>query len=226
MTTWRAIIEEESQKPYYQKLRQFIKKERAQGKVIYPKDAWVYNALKVTPFNGVKVVILGQDPYHGVGHGEGQAHGLAFSVPVGIPIPPSLQNIYKAIQHDYQDFILPSHGYLLHWAKQGILLLNTVLTVEKGQAHSHSQIGWEQLTDRLLFELNDKREQLVFLLWGSHAKKKGRALNPHKHLILTSVHPSPLSAYRGFLTCGHFYKANTYLKAHQKTSINWGLPEY
>ncbi|NLD08570.1 MAG: uracil-DNA glycosylase [Xanthomonadaceae bacterium] len=219
MTDWKSIIQDEAKKPYYQAMREFVQRERDAGKIIFPKDEWVYNALSVTPFNEVKVVILGQDPYHG----EGQAHGLAFSVQKGILPPPSLRNIYQTLKHEYPEFNIPSHGNLMEWAEQGVLLLNTVLTVEKSKAHSHAKIGWETLTDRLISELNEKREQLVFVLWGAHAQKKGAKIDRNRHLVLTSVHPSPLSAYRGFFECGHFTKTNQYLVEHGLSPIDWSI---
>ena len=219
MTDWTSIIQEEAKKPYYQAMREFVQRERDAEKAIFPKDEWVYNALSATPFDKVKVVILGQDPYHG----EGQAHGLAFSVQKGITPPPSLRNIYQTLKHEYPDFNIPTHGNLMEWAEQGVLLLNTVLTVEQSKAHSHAKIGWETLTDRLILELNEKREQLVFLLWGAHAQKKGAKIDRNRHLVLTSVHPSPLSAYRGFFECGHFTKTNQYLEECGISPIDWSI---
>ncbi len=219
MTDWTSIIQDEAKKPYYQAMREFVKSERDAGKTIFPKDEWVYNALSATPFDKVKVVILGQDPYHG----EGQAHGLAFSVQKGITPPPSLRNIYQTLKHEYPEFNIPKHGNLMEWAEQGVLLLNTVLTVEKSKAHSHAKIGWETLTDRLISELNEKREQLVFLLWGAHAQKKGAKIDRNRHLVLTSVHPSPLSAYRGFFECGHFTQTNQYLEENGLSPIDWAI---
>ena len=220
MLTWHDVLGEEKSKPYFQNILQFLDKERAAGKIIYPPKPDIFNALKLTNFDDVRVVIIGQDPYHGAG----QAHGLPFSVQKGIRLPPSLQNIYKTLQRDYPEFQIPKDGDLTYWAQQGVLLLNTVLTVEAGKAHSHAQIGWEDFTDKIISELNEKKENLVFLLWGSHAQKKGQFIDRNKHCVLTSVHPSPLSAHRGFFDCGHFKKTNDYLRQHQLPEIDWQLP--
>ncbi len=220
MLTWHDVLGEEKSKPYFQNILQFLDKERAAGKIIYPPKPDIFNALKLTNFDDVRVVIIGQDPYHGAG----QAHGLSFSVQKGIRLPPSLQNIYKTLQRDYPEFQIPKDGDLTYWAQQGVLLLNTVLTVEAGKAHSHAQIGWEDFTDKIISELNEKKENLVFLLWGSHAQKKGQFIDRNKHCVLTSVHPSPLSAHRGFFDCGHFKKTNDYLRQHQLPEIDWQLP--
>lgn len=193
-----------------------MRQEREAGRIIYPPAADVFNAFKATEFNQVKVVILGQDPYHGAG----QAHGLAFSVRPEIDIPPSLVNIYKELADDIPGFRIPRHGCLQHWAEQGVLLLNTVLTVRAGQAHSHAALGWEQFTDRVIAQLNEYREHIVFMLWGSHAQKKGAFID-RRHLVLSSPHPSPLSAYRGFFGCKHFSQANAYLAAHGTAIIDW-----
>ena len=172
----------------------------------------------------VKVVILGQDPYHGVGNdNEPQAHGLAFSVNPTIKIPPSLRNIYKELETDVDGFISPNHGYLSDWAKQGVLLLNTVLTVKQGQAHSHAKLGWEKFTDAIIEAINLQNDGCVFVLWGSHAQKKGKNIDANKHCVLNGPHPSPLSAYRGFFGCKHFSKANEWLKRNDKEIINWKL---
>ena len=194
-----------------------MRQEREAGRIIYPPAADVFNAFKATEFNQVKVVILGQDPYHGAG----QAHGLAFSVRPKIDIPPSLVNIYKELADDIPGFRTPQHGCLQHWAEQGVLLLNTVLTVRAGQAHSHASLGWEQFTDRVITQLNEYREHIVFMLWGSHAQKKGAFIDRRRHLVLSSPHPSPLSAYRGFFGCKHFSQANAYLAAHGTAVIDW-----
>ncbi len=215
-----AAIGDEFQKPYMQQLRQFLQHEKQQGKIIYPPAALWFNAFNSTPFDKVKVVILGQDPYHG----PQQAHGLCFSVPKNIPPPPSLQNIFKELQSDL-GLPFPAHGCLQHWAEQGVLLLNAVLTVEQAKAAAHQGKGWETFTDAAIAALNNKREGLVFLLWGSYAQKKGAIIDPHKHLVLQSAHPSPLSAYRGFLGNKHFSQANTYLKNHNQKEINWALPD-
>jgi uracil-DNA glycosylase len=216
---WLTVIGEEFNKPYMQQLRQFLQREKENGKIIYPPGSLWFNAFNSTPFDKVKVVILGQDPYHG----PHQAHGLCFSVPKNVPLPPSLQNIFKEL-HDDLGIALPSHGCLQHWADQGVLLLNAVLTVEQAKAAAHQGRGWETFTDAAISALNQKREGLVFLLWGSYAQKKGAIIDPQKHLVLQSAHPSPLSAYRGFLGNKHFSKANAYLKSHNQKEIDWSLP--
>lgn len=217
MHTWHEAIGTEKEQPYFQQIIQSVKQERNAGQTVYPPAADVFNAFKATEFNQVKVVILGQDPYHGAG----QAHGLAFSVQPDIPVPPSLVNIYKELANDIPGFQIPTHGYLQHWAEQGVLLLNTVLTVRAGLAHSHAPLGWEQFTDRVIAQLNHHRDHLVFMLWGSHAQKKGMFIDRQRHLVLTAPHPSPLSAYRGFFGCHHFSQANAYLKEHGLTEIDW-----
>ncbi|AHG87041.1 Uracil-DNA glycosylase [Bibersteinia trehalosi USDA-ARS-USMARC-190] len=219
MKTWKDAIGEEKQQPYFQQILQFVHHERLSGKMIFPPQSEVFSAFALTEFSDVKVVILGQDPYHGLN----QAHGLAFSVKPSIAPPPSLVNIYKELAQDV-GFQIPSHGYLVEWAKQGVLLLNTVLTVEQGKAHSHANIGWERFTDKVIEQLNSHREKLVFLLWGSHAQKKGQFIDRHRHHVLTAPHPSPLSAHRGFFGCRHFSKANAYLSSQGIREINWQLP--
>ncbi len=221
--TWHDVIGEEKQKDYFQQILQFVAERRAAGNVIYPQQHDVFNAFRFTPFDEIKVVILGQDPYHG----PNQAHGLSFSVLPGVKPPPSLVNIYKELASDIDGFQIPSHGYLASWATQGVLLLNTVLTVEAGQAHSHSKIGWEIFTDRVIEVINQHREGVVFLLWGSPAQKKGQFIDRQKHHVLTSVHPSPLSAHRGFFGCQHFSKANDLIAQQGKQTIDWQpyLPE-
>lgn len=217
--SWKKLLISEFQKPKMIKLREFLRSEISAGKTIYPKGSEYFHALNSTPFEKVEVVILGQDPYHG----PGQAHGLCFSVRPGVRIPPSLVNIYKELQADLG--IPPArHGYLQSWAEQGVLLLNTVLTVEEGKAASHANRGWEEFTDRVVEVLNEKRDHLVFLLWGSHAQAKGRNLDRQRHLVLEAPHPSPLSAHRGFLGCHHFSKANEYLEQHHKKPIDWRIP--
>ena len=188
--------------------------------VIYPPGSRIFNALNSTPFESVRVVILGQDPYHG----PNQAHGLCFSVLPNVKIPPSLANIYREIQQDL-GIAPPMHGYLQSWADQGVLLLNAVLTVERGQAGSHQGKGWERFTDRIVELLNQERENLVFMLWGSYAMKKGMVINRHKHLVLKAPHPSPLSAHRGFLGCRHFSQANAYLESHGMKPVDWSVPD-
>ena len=217
---WKAALRAEFDQPYMHKLREFLREEYAAGKEIYPPGPLIFNALNSTPLDKVKVVILGQDPYHG----PGQAHGLCFSVQPGVPAPPSLQNIYKELQRDL-NIPEPNHGYLQHWAEQGVLLLNTSLTVEQARAGSHAQAGWQQFTDRVIEVVNERCDGVVFLLWGSHAQSKQKLIDPRKHLILKSAHPSPLSAYRGFLGNGHFSRTNKFLEQNGKTPIDWALPE-
>lgn len=215
---WKQALAAEFDSDYMQSLRDFLKQEKQQRKMIYPPGGQIFSAFDHTPFDQVKVVILGQDPYHG----PGQAHGLCFSVPEGIRIPPSLANIFKEIQRDL-GFTPPSHGNLETWADQGVLLLNATLTVEQGKAGSHQGRGWEKFTDAAIDRLNHKRDGLVFMLWGSHAQKKGAIIDRQRHLVLTAPHPSPLSAYRGFFGCGHFSSANEYLAKQGKDAIDWRL---
>lgn len=215
---WRAYLTDEFEQPYMQQLIHFLQQEEMENKIIFPPKNSIFNAFNATPFNEVKVVILGQDPYHG----EGQAHGLSFSVPKGVRIPPSLLNMFKEIHRDLH-LPMPSHGCLQSWAEQGVLLLNATLTVEQGKAGSHQGQGWELLTDKVIQQLNEKREHIVFLLWGSYAQKKGRLINQQKHLVLTSPHPSPLSAYRGFIGNGHFSTTNHYLEQFGTAPISWQL---
>ncbi|CAM3034129.1 uracil-DNA glycosylase [Vibrio ordalii] len=215
--TWHDVIGHEKQQEYFQQTIAFVEKERLAGKVIYPPAADVFNAFRFTEFAGVKVVILGQYPYHG----PNQAHGLCFSVLPGVKTPPSLVNIYKELVQDIPGFVTPQHGYLKSWAEQGVLLLNTVLTVEQGMAHSHASTGWETFTDRVIEALNQQREGVVFLLWGSHAQKKGSMIDRSKHHVLVAPHPSPLSAHRGFLGCKHFSKTNQLLIEQGKAPVNW-----
>lgn len=217
MTTWSDLLAEEKQKDYFQDTLSFVAERRKQGITIYPPNESIFNAFSETPFDKVKVVIIGQDPYHG----PNQAHGLCFSVLPGVKTPPSLVNIYKELNQDIDDFSIPSHGYLQSWAKQGVLLLNTVLTVEQGQAHSHKHLGWEQFTDKVIEILNSQSERLIFLLWGAHAQKKGAQIDLSRHHVLKAPHPSPLSAHRGFLGCRHFSKTNQLLKMANQTAINW-----
>lgn len=216
---WASRLDNEFAKPYMQALRAFLLSERQAGKTVFPASADVFNAFNFTPFDQVKVVILGQDPYHG----PDQAHGLCFSVQHGVKVPPSLVNIYKEIEQDLA-IARPQHGHLRHWAEQGVLLLNAVLTVEAGQAASHQKQGWETFTDAAIAHLNRDREGLVFLLWGSHAQKKGSLIDTSKHCVLSAPHPSPLSAHRGFFGCKHFSRANQYLLQQGATPIDWALP--
>ena len=222
MKTWKDVIGIEKEQPYFQQILAQVQNARAAGRVIYPPQNEIFNAFKLTEFEQVKVVILGQDPYHG----PNQAHGLAFSVKPNVPPPPSLVNMYKELATDIAGFQIPNHGYLVEWAQQGVLLLNTVLTVEQGLAHSHANFGWETFTDRVIAALNQQREHLVFLLWGSHAQKKGQFIDRERHCVLTAPHPSPLSAHRGFFGCRHFSKTNDYLRAHQISEINWQLDAF
>lgn len=217
--SWKRRLETEFQQPYMQALKTFLLAEKQQHPV-YPPANLIFHALDLLPFDQVKVVILGQDPYHG----DGQAHGLSFSVPTGVRPPPSLVNIFKEQQRDL-GIRQPMHGCLEGWATQGVLLLNAVLTVRAHEAASHQNRGWETFTDRIIDHLNRERDGLVFLLWGSYAQKKGRLIDRHRHLVLTAPHPSPLSAHRGFLGCGHFSRANQYLQSRGLTPINWQLPE-
>jgi len=218
--SWLDHLGEEFDKDYMRSLRAFLKQQKQMGKEIYPPGDLIFNALNTTPFDKVRVMILGQDPYHG----PGQAHGLCFSVLPGVATPPSLGNIYKEIQADL-GINPPGHGCLLPWAEQGVLLLNAVLTVEKFKAASHQGKGWEQFTDRVVAVLNEKRENLVFLLWGSYAQKKGQIIDRKRHQVLQSTHPSPLSAHRGFLGCRHFSQTNEYLTKTGQQPIDWALPE-
>lgn len=216
--SWLEQIGAEFEQPYMIALKQFLQKEKQARKVIYPPGNQIFNALNTTPFDKVKIVILGQDPYHG----PGQAHGLCFSVQDGVPPPPSLVNIFKEI-HDDLGLPIPDHGNLQAWAEQGVLLLNATLTVEQGRAGAHQGQGWERFTDAIIHALNSKRENLVFLLWGSYAQRKGEFIDTHKHCVLKSPHPSPLSAHRGFLGNRHFSRTNAYLRSKGLSEINWAL---
>ncbi|WP_122646458.1 uracil-DNA glycosylase [Enterococcus mediterraneensis] len=217
--SWQEILQSEFEKPYYQELREFLKKEYATQK-IHPDMYHIFEALELTPYEDVKVVILGQDPYHGIN----QAHGLSFSVQPGVKIPPSLQNIYKELQADLG--IPPvHHGYLTSWAKQGVLLLNTVLTVREGQAYSHRGHGWERLTDTIIEKLNERTEPIVFILWGKPAQEKEKMIDTSKHMIIKSPHPSPLSAHRGFFGSRPFSKTNAALESFGEKPIDWRLPD-
>lgn len=215
--TWHDVIGSEKTQAYFKDTLAYVAKERQKGKIIYPPQQDVFNAFRYTELADVKVVILGQDPYHG----PGQAHGLSFSVLPGIKPPPSLVNMYKELENDIPGFKRPNHGYLLSWAQQGVLLLNTVLTVEQGNAHSHAHLGWETFTDKVIAAINEHREGVVFLLWGSHAQKKGRIIDTKRHHVLKAPHPSPLSAHRGFLGCGHFSQTNQLLQQQGLEAIDW-----
>ena len=221
----RALIADWSQQldfifkqDYYQQLLEFLEYESAHNKTIYPPKDQIFNAFDLSSFNNTKVVILGQDPYHN----EGQAHGLSFSVPEGVSIPPSLRNIYQELESDLN--IKPSkNGNLTHWATQGVLLLNSVLTVEKNSPGSHAKSGWVDFTDTVIDILNEQKQNLVFLLWGAYAQQKAELIDQKKHLVLTAAHPSPFSAHKGFFGCKHFSKTNDYLKIHSQQIINWKL---
>lgn len=217
--SWLQELETEFKQPYMRELSTFLREQKAAGKQIFPPGGSIFNALDSTPFERVKVVVLGQDPYHG----PGQAHGLCFSVRPGIALPPSLQNIYRELQTDI-GFNSPSHGCLQHWAQQGVLLLNAVLTVEARRAASHQGKGWEQFTDQIVQSLNQKRTGLVFMLWGAYAQRKGEIIDRQTHLVLTAPHPSPFSADRGFFGCRHFSRANEYLVSQGAAPIDWQLP--
>lgn len=213
--SWKEKLADEFEKPYFKELTEFVRQEY-KTQVCYPPGKLIFNAFNLCPFDRVKVVIIGQDPYHG----PGQAHGLCFSVNDGIPFPPSLQNIFKEIQADLGKDI-PTSGNLTRWAEQGVLLLNATLTVRAHQAASHQRHGWEEFTDAVIRKLSQERDHLVFILWGSYAQKKGAVIDRERHLVLTSAHPSPLSAYHGFFGNKHFSLANAYLEQYGKTPINW-----
>lgn len=217
---WKSALAAEFEQPYMLRLNEFLAGEKAQQKTIFPHSSDWFNALNFTPLDQVKVVILGQDPYHG----PNQAHGLSFSVKPGIKAPPSLVNIYKELEADLS---IPraKHGYLEAWARQGVLLLNAVLTVEMAKAGSHQKKGWELFTDKVIHIINEQHVGVVFMLWGSYAQKKGVFIDRSKHLVLEAPHPSPLSAYRGFLGCQHFSQANDYLRRNSGEAIDWQLPE-
>ena len=218
--SWRGKVGDYLLTPPMQVLAEFLRAQKAKGKRIYPPGNRIFAALDSTPFDQVKVVILGQDPYHG----PGQAHGLSFSVPPGVDIPPSLLNIFKEIERDL-GFARPRHGCLESWAKQGVLLLNAVLTVEAGQAGSHQGRGWEGFTDHVVETLDREKDGLVFMLWGSYAQAKGKIIDARRHCVLRAPHPSPLSAHRGFLGCGHFSAANRWLAGRRLAPIDWLLPD-
>ncbi|GAA4855627.1 uracil-DNA glycosylase [Luteimonas vadosa] len=217
--SWKARVGDWLQRDDMRQLSRFLRERKAAGARIYPPGPRIFAAFDATPFDAVKVVVLGQDPYHG----EGQAHGLCFSVQPGVPVPPSLQNIYKEIERDL-GIPRPDHGHLVAWARRGVLLLNAVLTVEAGRPGSHQGKGWEGFTDHVVETLAREREGLVFLLWGSYAQAKGRMVDARRHRILRTTHPSPLSAHRGFLGCGHFSAANQYLVRQGGAPIDWSLP--
>lgn len=213
--SWRQVLQPEFDKPYFELLTNFVRR-AYQTTQCFPPAGQIFRAFDLCPFNKVRVVIIGQDPYHDVN----QAHGLCFSVQDGVPVPPSLVNIYKELNRDLGKPVPPS-GNLTHWAEQGVLLLNATLTVEAHKAGSHQGKGWEELTDAAIQALNNQRSNIVFMLWGSYAQRKGQYIDRRKHLVLTAVHPSPLSAYRGFIGCGHFSQANNYLLQHGQAPIAW-----
>lgn len=215
--SWLEYLEPEFEKPYMVDLRQFLQTQKEARKIVYPRGNHIFNALNTTPLDEVRVVILGQDPYHG----PGQAHGLSFSVPDGVRPPPSLQNIYKEIASDLSLDDMPQSGNLTSWAEQGVLLLNSVLTVEAHQAGSHQGKGWEQFTDKIIEVLSTECDGLVFMLWGSYAQKKGQVIDQSRHLVLKAPHPSPLSAHRGFLGCKHFSACNQYLSEQGLAPVDW-----
>lgn len=217
--SWDEILAEEFKKEYYLKLRSFLKQEYGSF-TVYPDMNNIFNSLKYADYNSIKAVIIGQDPYHE----PNQAHGLAFSVMKGNPLPPSLKNIYKEIEEDL-GIAPPSHGELTYWAKQGVLLLNNALTVRRGQANSHRGKGWEQFTDAVIAKVNQKDSPVVYLLWGANAREKTRLINNPRHLILTAAHPSPLSAYNGFFGCKHFSKCNNFLQQQGVEPIDWSIPD-
>ena len=218
-SSWKARVGDWFARDDMRALSAFLRQRKAAGATVFPPGGEIFAAFDATPFDAVKVVILGQDPYHG----PGQAHGLCFSVRPGVPVPPSLDNIYKELARD-TGFVRPDHGCLLPWARRGVLLLNSVLTVEAGQPGSHQGKGWEGFTDHVVDVLNREREQLVFLLWGSYAQKKGAVIDARRHRVLKAPHPSPLSAHRGFLGCGHFSAANQSLARSGQAPIDWALP--
>ena len=218
LNNWTHLLKDEKKKPYFLEIMRFLKKERADGKIIYPTPDNLFNALELTPFANLKVVIIGQDPYHN----PAQAHGLSFSIPKGIRKPPSLLNIFKELKSDC-GIEIPDNGFLESWAKQGVLLLNAVLTVEENKPGSHAAIGWQTFTDTIIEKINHHPDQIIYLLWGSYAQKKQALIDTQKHIVLTAPHPSPLSAHRGFLGCGHFSKTNELLIKSGRNPIDWRI---
>lgn len=221
--SWQQLIAEQKSQDYFAQLQDEIASRRGQGITVFPAEQDVYNAFSFCELPEVKVVILGQDPYHGQDKGITQAHGLAFSVQKGVKPPPSLVNIYKELATDIDGFTVPEHGDLTAWAEQGVMLLNTVLTVEQGNAHSHAKLGWQHFTDAVIQTINSQNSGCVFILWGAHAQKKAKMIDKNKHLVLEGPHPSPLSAYRGFFGCQHFSKANDWLRTRDKAPVSWLL---
>ena len=227
---WQKIIEKEKSQDYFCQLIANIEQQRAEGINIFPNKEDVFRAFEYTDLPDIKVVILGQDPYHGFAYDEiPQAHGLSFSVPYPIDkkfkLPPSLVNIYKELTTDIESFVIPSHGNLVTWAEQGVLLLNTVLTVQQAKAHSHAKLGWETFTDKIISEINEHHQGCVFILWGAHAQKKGKNIDQTRHFVLAGPHPSPLSSYRGFFGCRHFSKANAWLIQHKRQAVDWSIDD-
>lgn len=218
--SWRNELAGEFEQAYMRSLKSFLIEQKKAGARVFPSDDEIFSAFSHTPLDTVKVVVLGQDPYHG----EGQAHGLCFSVKPGVTVPPSLKNIYQEL-HAEIGMPIPSHGHLTSWADQGVLLLNSVLTVEYSKAASHQGKGWEMFTDKVIELINHKCEGVVFMLWGSYAQRKGAIIDTSRHCVLKAPHPSPLSAYRGFFGCGHFAQANQYLLGRDQAAIDWALPE-
>lgn len=216
--SWKQVLKDEFKKPYFEQIALHLKTERSQGKVIYPPGSLIFNAFNTTPFDNVKVVILGQDPYHG----PNQAHGLCFSVQNGVPPPPSLINIFKELQEDI-GINIPNHGNLTHWAQQGVFLLNASLTVRAGEAMSHAKIGWATFTDTVIKKISEGKKNVVFLLWGKFAQEKKLLIDESKHLILKAAHPSPLAAHSGFFGCKHFSKTNTWLMSKGIDPVDWQL---
>jgi len=215
--SWKEVLADEFEQPYFQSIASFLRQEKANGKTIYPPGSLIFNAFNTTPFQQVKVVILGQDPYHN----PGEAMGLCFSVPKGVRIPPSLQNIYKELNKDVGAPI-PNHGDLTHWAEQGVFLLNAMLTVERNKPSAHSKIGWQNFTDAVIRKLSDERDHLVFMLWGGFARKKNNLIDDQRHLVLEAAHPSPLAG-GAFFGCRHFSTANDYLQKNGKEPVSWSL---
>ncbi len=217
--SWKRLLSNEFEQPYFNALIHFLKQEKQAGKTVFPPGPQIFSAFDHTPFEQTKVVILGQDPYHGAG----QAHGLCFSVNKGVNVPPSLQNIYKELLQDIEGFVIPPHGDLTEWTQQGVLLLNATLTVEKDKAGSHQGKGWESFTDAVIRTISEQKEHVVFMLWGKFAQSKTPLINAEKHLVLKAAHPSPFSAYNGFFGCKHFSQANRYLSQNGLSPINWQL---
>ena len=218
--SWKEVLRQEFSKPYFLQIVSFLKTEKTAGKIIYPPGSLIFNAFNTTPFDKVKVVLLGQDPYHG----PGQAHGLSFSVPEGIPPPPSLVNIFKELQTD-TGLSMPRHGNLTYWARQGVLLLNASLTVRANEPMSHSKIGWATFTDTVIEKISQQKKEVVFLLWGKFAQEKQILIDETRHLVLKAAHPSPFSVEKGFFGCRHFSKTNEYLTGNKIDPIDWKLPQ-